>query len=300
MSHVTVLLDEAVAGLALSPTSVVVDVTLGSAGHARAICEQLGPRGHYIGIDADQTAVSNAQVVLQNVRPQTTVLHGNFAQLDQVLNEGGIQRGSVHAILADLGWRTEQFEAGGKGFSFRYDEPLQMTFGNPADYPFTASDIVNEWTVEQITTIIGAYGEERYARRIARAIVAARANGPIVTTRDLVAIIEGAVPVSYRHGRLHCATRTFQALRMTVNDELAALEALIEHALGYLRVGGRLAIITFHSLEDRVVKHRFRELALTGRATLLTKRPIVPQPSEIAHNPRARSAKLRIISITNI
>jgi 16S rRNA (cytosine1402-N4)-methyltransferase len=295
MSHRTVLLTEAVLGLQLQKNSVVVDATIGSAGHAREICRHLDSRGHYIGIDADAEAVAVGHAVLAGVRPKVTLLVGNFASLDDLLAKASVAKRSVSGIIADLGWRMEQFAGGGKGFSFRHDEPLLMTYGNPAIYPFTAHDIVNDWSEEQLATIIRSYGEERYASRIARAIVSARRLATITTTGALVAVIVDAVPTAYRHGRIHPATRTFQALRMTVNDELSTVESLIKHSLSYLAPCGRLAIITFHSLEDRLVKHRFRELMNEGQVTILTKRPITPTTAEVKENPRARSAKLRII-----
>jgi 16S rRNA (cytosine1402-N4)-methyltransferase len=295
MSHITVLLTEAVAALALARNSTVVDGTVGSAGHAVALCAQLGSTGHYIGIDADRVAIAAARERLARVAPKVTLTTGNFSNLENLLSSSHVEAGTVDAVLADLGWRMEQFTDGGKGFSFRVDEPLLMTYGDPSDYAFTAFDIVNDWTETQIATIIAGYGEERYARRIASGIVKARAIAPLHTTGALVHVIESAVPAVYRRGRVHCATRTFQALRMAVNDELTVVEDLISAAVRVLRPGGRLAIITFHSIEDRLVKHRFRELAEQG-ATIITKRPIVPSSEELAHNPRARSAKLRVIS----
>jgi 16S rRNA (cytosine1402-N4)-methyltransferase len=295
MSHVTVLLEEAVDALALSQDSTVVDATVGSAGHAQRICTKLGVLGHYFGIDADSTAIANAKNVLAGVAPTTTLVVGNFSKLENLVRSSQIMVGTVDAVLADLGWRMEQFTDGGRGFSFRVDEPLLMTYGDPSDYPFTAHDIINEWTEAQIATIIAGYGEERYAKRIAGAVVKARALAPLLTTSELVSVIEAAVPAVYRRGRVHPATRTFQALRMAVNDELTVVEELIDAAVRVLRPGGRLAIITFHSIEDRLVKHRFRALAEHG-ATIITKRPITPSPEEVAMNPRSRSAKLRVIS----
>jgi len=294
MSHITVLLEEAVDALALSSGSTVVDVTVGSAGHAAAICGRLGGEGQYLGIDADASAIANARRRLAGVTPRVTLVTGNFSNLENILSSSHIEHGAVDAVLADLGWRMEQFVEGGKGFSFRVDEPLLMTYGNPSEYPFTAHDIVNDWTETQIATVIAGYGEERYASRIARGIVVTRDLAPILTTYDLVRVIEGSVPAAYRRGRVHAATRTFQALRMAVNDELTVTEQLIDTAVRVLRPGGRLAIITFHSIEDRLVKHRFRALVEAG-ATLATKRPIVPSAQELAHNPRARSAKLRVL-----
>jgi 16S rRNA (cytosine1402-N4)-methyltransferase len=294
MQHITVLLDEAVEALALTPDSIVIDATLGSAGHAKAICAQLGKRGVYVGIDADPSAIALATPVLDKVKPKVVLAVGNFKDVTEIASQQGIDH--ADGILADLGWRMEQFTDGKKGFSFQVDEPLLMTFGDPEHYPFTAHDVVNSWTEEQIATVIYGYGEERYSRQIAKAIVTTRKNGDITSTTQLVDIIRGAVPAAYRRGRINPATKTFQALRMVVNDELTVLEEFLKAALALLVPGGRLAIITFHSIEDRVVKHTFRSMAAEGLALLTIKRPMVPTATEIKNNPRARSAKLRIIT----
>lgn len=295
MVHQTVLQKEAVDALAITPAAVVVDATVGSGGHASAICSNLGKRGHFIGIDVDETALNTTRERLGRVACQVSLLKGNFKDMATLVPQTGVT--NADAILADLGWRMEQFSDGGRGLSFRAtSEPLLMTLGDPQDYPYTALDIVNSWDLTQIQTIIAAYGEERYAHRIAKGIVERRATAPFATVGDLVQCIEAVVPAVYRHGRIHPATRTFQALRMTVNDELTVLEDFITAATAFLRPAGRLAIITFHSLEDRLVKHRFRELAATDEFTLITTRPVMPSSEELVHNPRARSAKLRIIS----
>ena len=295
--HITVLLREAVDALALTQDAVVVDATLGAAGHSRRIVEVLGPKGTLIALDADVHAVDAARWMLRDAKSKVQLYVRNFRELSQVLTEIAPPR--VDAILADLGWRQEQFGGsadvgGGKGFSFRTDEPLQMTYGNPEMYPFTAYDIANLWEADSIAAILRGYGEERYASKIADRIVAARAEGPIATTKQLVNIIEHAVPASYRYGKIHPATRTFQAMRIAVNDELGALEQFITDGIASLAPRGRLAIITFHSLEDRIVKHRFRAYANDSVGTVITKRPILASEEEVAENPRARSAKLRV------
>ena len=291
-SHKTVLTDEAIDALAINDSSVVVDATLGSSGHAKRIIETLGSRGVFVGIDADLTAITNATEVL---RGSVCILHlhnGNFRTVDSILEQLHIEH--ADAILADLGWRMEQFSGNGRGFSFQVDEPLLMTFGDPKDYVFTAYDIVNEWDEENIINILRGYGEERFAGRIARHIVEARAEKPIKTTFELVAVIESAVPAFYKRARIHCATRTFQALRITVNDEFVALEDFIKKSVALLTPHGRLVIITFHSIEDRIVKHLFKNLAHDHIGIVHTKKPIVASPEELQENPRARSAKLRI------
>ncbi|QQR65107.1 16S rRNA (cytosine(1402)-N(4))-methyltransferase RsmH [Candidatus Kaiserbacteria bacterium] len=291
-SHKTVLTDEAVDALAINDSSVVVDATLGSSGHAKRIIETLGSRGVFVGIDADVTAITKGTEVLRGSACTLHLCNGNFRTIDSILEQLHIEH--ADAILADLGWRMEQFSGNGKGFSFQVDEPLLMTFGDPKDYVFTARDIVNEWDEENLINILRGYGEERFAGRIARHIVEARAEKPIETTFELVAIIESAVPAFYKRARIHCATRTFQALRITVNDEFLALEDFIKKSVALLSPHGRLAVITFHSIEDRIVKHLFKNLAHDHIGIVHTKKPIIASPEELQENPRARSAKLRI------
>ena len=288
MPHETVLLHEAVNALAIEPEDIVVDTTFGAGGHAKAIIDLLGKKGHYIGIDTDQTALRHDLNELENV----TLVHGNFRELNKLISSLDIEK--VDSILADLGWRMEQFSGNGRGFSFRHDEPLLMTLGDSADYDFTAKDIVNGWDDHVLADIIYGYGEERFARRIAKKIVETRDETPIETSKQLSDLIVGAYPAAARHGRTHVATKTFQALRIAVNDELSAIEQLIEQAIELLDVKGRLAIITFHSIEDRVVKHAFRAAAAAERGTVVTKKPITASSEELEINPRARSAKLRI------
>lgn len=297
MKHITVLQKEAVTALQLKPDSVVVDATFGAGGHAKLICGQLSKEGTYIGIDADKSALVSSNLVEQKNGPTIHLVHNNFANLTDVLSSLNIK--NVDGILADLGWRTDQFTDGGKGFSFSADEPLLMTYGDPEHYPFTAYDIVNDWDEENIADVIYGYAEERYSRRIAKAIIAARKQGEIKTASQLAAIVESAVPSFYKKARIHPATKTFQALRIAVNDELGKLEQFISAALNSLRPNGVLAIITFHSLEDRVVKLRFKEYAKLDHFEILTKKPIVASLEELSINPRARSAKLRVIRKTD-
>jgi 16S rRNA (cytosine1402-N4)-methyltransferase len=291
--HITVLKKEAVEGLDITPEATIVDATLGSGGHAKAILEHLGEKGTLIAIDADASAIESFDA---KKRATVHLVHRNFRDIDVVLRELNIE--NADGILADLGWRMEQFAGGGKGFSFLVDEPLHMTFGNPEAYPFTARDIVNEWKEEDIKNVLKGYGEERFAGRIARHIVEARAMSPIETSGELAEVVWQAVPGFYRIGRIHPATRTFQALRIAVNDELDALEVFIRKSTDALKAEGRLAIISFHSIEDRIVKRTFRELQSEGRGTVLTKKPIMAGDEELRLNPRARSAKLRIFEKT--
>ncbi len=291
MQHTTVLLHEAVDGLELSPSDTVVDATFGSGGHAKEIVEKLDKDGCYIGIDADESALDPKK--LGRVSPQIHLIHNNFSQVTNILSSLHINE--VDAILADLGWRMEQFADGEKGFSFMHDGPLHMTYGKPEDYPFTAEDIVNDWEEHVIADVLYGYAEERFARRIAKAIIEARKTERITTTFKLVEIVEWALPKEAKRGRTNPATKTFQALRIAVNEELSVLESFIKDAFMVLKPGGRLAIISFHSIEDRVVKHSFRELKDAKLATLVTKKPIVANKEELNQNPRARSAKLRIL-----
>lgn len=291
MTHTTVLLQTAVEALKLEPDSVVVDCTLGAAGHAQEILRHLGTEGVFVGFDADPVAIEAAK---QKLTGQATkhFVTGNFNSIALELASRNLQ---PTAILADLGWRSDQFETGGKGFSFGSEEPLLMTYGDPKAYPFTAHDIANVWEEESIADIIYGYGEERHSRRIARAIIAARQQSEIKTAKQLAEIVTKALPLGVRHGRIHPATKTFQAFRIAVNNELGVLETLLNDGFSILAPGGRMAVITFHSLEDRIVKHYFKKLARDQKATLITKKPITADKDELTANPRARSAKLRII-----
>lgn len=296
MTHTPVLLHESIDALNLKESSVVVDATLGSGGHSTAILEALDQhKGAHtlIGIDVDPTALASLEGSLSGVRTEVLLFEANFKDIQDVLKKTGVSH--ADAILADLGWRIEQFAEGGRGFSFQYDEPLLMTYGDPDTYPFTARDLLNTWDEEDIANVLFGYGEERYARRIARAIVEARREKSLETTGQLVDLINSAVPSGYRRGRTHPATKSFQALRIAVNDELTVLSTFIDAALESLASGGRLAIITFHSIEDRVVKESFRALEQEGVAVRIGKKPHKPTERELSVNPRARSAKLRIL-----
>ena len=298
--HTPVLLRETVEGLALAPDATVIDATLGSGGHFSAILVKLGLHGTVLGVDADPIAVARvAQEIAQKDTQYARVLFatGNFRNISEIAKTQGLAK--ADAIVADLGWRSEQFGSsrelgGGKGFSFSADEPLRMTFGDPATYPFTAADIVHSWREEDIAAVLKGYGEERFARRIAHAIVARRETKPIETSAELAGVVEQAIPSKYRRGRIHPATKTFQALRIAVNDELDALREFITASCALLSPGGRLAIITFHSLEDRLVKQALRALEEAGSMRRVTKKPITPTAEETKTHPRARSAKLRI------
>lgn len=287
--HTTVLLKEAVDALGVSKGATIVDATLGSGGHAAEIRSRLGSEGMLIALDADKSAIEAAEALRA---PNVVLLHANFRDIDNALREISVE--TVDGILADLGWRMEQMSGGGKGFSFRQDEPLIMTYGDPVAYPFTARDIVNEWSEESIKNVLKGYGEERFSGRIARAIVERREESPIETSAELAEIVSQAVPAFHRHKKTHPATQTFQGLRIAVNDELAVLEEFIQKAVTLLRPGGHLAIITFHSIEDRIVKHTFRQLASEDIGMVITKKPIKATEAEKESNPRSRSAQLRV------
>ena len=296
MQHVTVLKQKAIEMLNLSSGSVVVDCTLGSGGHAKEILSQLSAEGTYIGIDADPTAIAAISEELSSYEATVHLVNDNFRNLKKVLETLSIS--SVDAVLADLGWRMEQFDGSAglpRGFSFNVEEPLEMTFGNPSDYPFTAADIVNDWEEEDIANVIYGYGQDRFARRIARAIVKERAVEPIKTSTQLGEIVRAAAPAAVRRGRTHPATKTFQALRIAVNDEFDTLNDLLLDGFTSLNSGGRMVIISFHSLEDRMVKETFKTYTRDQIGTLVHKKPLVPEQEELQANPRSRSAKLRTI-----
>ena len=289
--HESVLLNECLETLAIKPGDVVVDATIGGAGHFRAMLERLDETGTLIGIDADEDAIERAAKVERGAHaPKVHLAHDNFRNLDAVLEHEGIEH--IDKALFDLGWSSFHLSSG-RGFSFRADEPLYMTYGNPEEGK-TAADLVNSATEEELADIIFTYGEERFARGIARSIVAARRVSPILTTTELAEAVTNGVPGWYQHRRLHPATKTFQALRIAVNDELGALRAGLTSALARLTPGGRVAVITFHSIEDRIVKGIFREEAYQGTGKLVNKKPLVPSDAEAVRNPRSRSAKLRV------
>ena len=300
-SHEPVLMKEVMDALALSPGDAVVDATLGGAGHFRALLASLGEGGVIVGIDADPEALARAREAYgQDRRPERPVAHlvnDNFRNLARVLERLGVAQ--VDAILFDLGWSGYQLTAL-RGFSFSHlDEPLLMTYGLPAQTGEgeragqTAAEILNSATEDALAEILLDYGEERFARAIAREVVHARQSERILTVGQLVSVVAEATPVWYQKRRTHPATKTFQALRIAVNDELGALQEGLAAALASLVPGGRLAVITFHSIEDRVVKQALRKAEVEGVGAVL-KRPIVASRAEVAKNRRARSAKLRV------
>lgn len=296
MIHTTVLLKESIDGLDLKNGDVYVDGTLGSGGHAEYALKTANEKGIkiiVIGLDRDQGALNRSKARLGD-KPNISYVLANYKDIDLTLDELGIP--FADKIMLDLGLSSDQFETSGRGFSFRKDEPLLMTFAeNSEENTSTAREIINEWAEDDLANVIFQYGEEHYAKRIAHEIVKRREEMLFVTTYDLVDAIMHATPAGYHHMKIHPATRTFQALRMAVNDELGALTEGLERGFNRLSPKGRMSVISFHSIEDRVVKRFMQEKEKQGKANLITKKPIDPTEEEIAQNPRSRSAKLRIL-----
>ncbi|MBN1553328.1 MAG: 16S rRNA (cytosine(1402)-N(4))-methyltransferase RsmH [Phycisphaerae bacterium] len=295
--HEPVLLHEITAMLIPTDRSPkrILDCTLGLGGHARALLELAGTDARLLGMDADESNVILARRNLASLGGRVRLFHANFADADEVLREAGWDK--VDAILADLGFASNQMDEPRRGLSFQQDGPLDMRLNRNS--PRTAADIVNQAGEKELADLIYQFGEERYSRRIARAIVQARKLGRLERTAELADLVRRAYPAPARRTRhgVHPATRTFQALRIAVNDELHSLETLLNLLPEMLAVGGRAAIISFHSLEDRRVKQCFAALVESERATVLTKKPITASEAEIAANPRSRSAKLRGIEM---
>jgi len=286
--HVPVLTADVLSHLRPERGGLFVDCTVGLGGHSRALLESGATR--LIGLDRDQDALSAARITLAPWADRVDLVHADYRALDHVLDARGVSQ--VDGALADLGVSSMQFDAPGRGFSFQRDEPLDMRMDRSAGD--TAAQLIARADERELADTIYAYGEERFSRRIARAIIRAREEAPVDTTLKLATIVRRAIP-SRGYQRIDPATRTFQALRIWVNRELEGLDRFLETAARRLRVGARLVVLTFHSLEDRIVKHTFRAHERAGDAMLkvLTKKPVVPTDEEIRLNPRARSAKLR-------
>jgi 16S rRNA (cytosine1402-N4)-methyltransferase len=285
------MLKEALSLLNLRDGDIVVDATAGSGGHSEAMLK--AAKITLLSIDADKEAAARTEARLKKLEGKAAhaqVVVGNFGSLGHILSTH--HTAHIDKALFDLGWNMEQLSAG-RGLSFMHDEPLDMRYGDIAASGFTAEEILNSWEEKTIADVLFGYGEERYARRIARAVVERREITPIKTTLELVEIIKDSVPALYRHGKIHPATRSFQALRIAVNDELGVLERGIKDAWKHLNPQGRIAVITFHSIEDRVVKRLFLELAKEGAGTILTKKPLTASAEEVSSNRPSRSAKLR-------
>ena len=303
--HVSVLLNECIEGLNIKDNGIYVDGTLGGGGHSSEILKKLSDKGLLIGIDQDRDALKAASARLQNYK-NVKYVHNNFYNVDSILNELGIEK--IDGMLMDLGVSSYQLDTGDRGFSYMQDAPLDMRMNR--DNSLSAYEVVNNYDEEELYRIIRDYGEEKFAKRIARFIVEKREEKNIETTLELVEIIKAAIPAKARREGPHPAKRTFQAIRIEVNSELSILNKAIEDGVNRLNKGGRMAIITFHSLEDRIVKLKFRELenpctcpkefpmCMCGKkptVKVISRKGIVPTKEEVEENPRSRSAKLRVI-----
>jgi 16S rRNA (cytosine1402-N4)-methyltransferase len=310
--HITVLKEEATDALNIRQDGVYVDCTLGGAGHSSVIASRLGPQGRLIAFDQDDWALDNAKDRLSGYDGKVTLVKSNFRELQARLSDLEVQMSNgvpqVDGILFDLGVSSPQFDEGERGFSYNYDAPLDMRMDQ--DGPLTARDIVNEWPESEIARILYQYGEEKFSRRIAKIMVERRRDKPIETTGELVEIIKEGIPAAARRTGGHPAKRSFQALRIAVNDELAALEDTLHQAVRCLAPGGRISVITFHSLEDRICKQIFASYLEKctcppdfpmcvcggkGVLKLVNRKPVTASEEELAQNPRSRSAKLRAV-----
>lgn len=305
MKHVSVLLDECIKYLNIRPDGVYVDGTLGLGGHSEAILERLTDGGTLIGIDRDDHALEDAGKRLARFGNQAVLVKGNFGDVASILSKLGIPK--VDGMMFDLGVSSPQLDDPARGFSYMKDAPLDMRMDERA--PLTAADVLNTWSESEIRSILWRYGEERYSGRIAAAIVARREEKPFETTFELVNVIRGAMPAAALREKQHPAKRSFQGIRIAVNDELGSLERMLEEAPDRLEKGGRLLVISFHSLEDRLVKEHIRQreagctcpkefpVCTCGFVQTLksvTRKPVAPTKEEMERNPRARSARLRI------
>lgn len=303
--HKSVLLQECIDALNIRPDGIYLDGTLGGAGHSSQIARRLTEGGRLIGVDRDRTALAAAKERLAPYADRVTLVHSNFAEIDAILDSLGIP--AVDGMLFDLGVSSPQLDDASRGFSYMADAPLDMRMDK--DDALTAGEVVNTWPQGELRRILYDYGEERYAPQIAAAICRAREKAPVETTLELVDIIRSAMPAQALREKQHPAKRSFQAIRIAVNDELGAVSRMMQAAVGRLNPGGRLAVITFHSLEDRIVKSEMQQAArgctcppefpvcVCGKkplVKLVTRKPIVSGPAELEENPRARSAKLRV------
>jgi len=292
MVHVPVLVEEVLYYLDPRPNDNFIDCTVGEGGHTIAILEKNAPNGKVLAIDADPEQIKNYKLTKRNLDNRVILVNDNFKNLKKIVeNFCPDWQGKIRGILFDLGMSSWHLEKSKRGFSFRYNEDLDMCYGKTATV--SAKEIINQWPSQEIERIIKEYGEERYAWRIADKIAKQRKQKPILTTFDLIEVIREAVPKNYERGRIHPATRTFQALRIVVNQELENLKVALPQALEILSPGGRIVVISFHSLEDRIVKNFFKEKAKEGKIKILTKKPVIPSQEEIEKNKKSHSAKLR-------
>jgi len=295
-NHIPVMLEEIMEFLNPKQDDVVVDGTLGLGGHAEAILKRIGPRGRLIGIDRDERSLRMAKERLRPYVEQTHFVQGDFRDLDRILSALGITK--VNGVILDLGVSSVQLDDPQRGFSFQTEGPLDMRMDQ--SNPVSAFELVNSLPEKELAVILRDYGEERWHNRIARTIVRQRAMHPIETTGDLREVVLKAVPSRKGKGeRIHPATRTFQAIRIAVNRELENISIVLKKCIDLLAPGGRIAVIAFHSLEDRIVKQQFRDWAKDGKVKLIFKKPLRPSEKECQENPRARSARLRVAQRTD-
>lgn len=288
--HIPVMLDEILDYLNLSPGKIIVDATVGTAGHSLEILERIQPQGRLIGIDRDQESLSVASERLRNFGDACELIYGNFLDIDNILKKMNIKK--IDGLLFDLGVSSFQLEDPQRGFSFQYEGPLDMRLDRTSF--ISAYDLVNNLNQGEISALLWAFGQERWHNRIARFLVQERERQPITTTLQLSNIIIRAIPYRYRHYRIHPATRTFQAVRIAVNRELETLETSIAKAIEFLNRSARICVISFHSLEDRIVKLSFRKFSSEGKIKIITPKPLTPTLAEVKNNPSSRSAKLRV------
>ncbi|MDD4980398.1 MAG: 16S rRNA (cytosine(1402)-N(4))-methyltransferase RsmH [Candidatus Omnitrophica bacterium] len=288
--HTPVMLREVIDYLRLGPGKVIVDATIGTGGHSKAILEHIMPGGKLIGIDRDEESLAVARQRLSDYPGACEFVYGNFIAIDNILKGLNISR--IDGILFDLGISSYQLDDFERGFSFQGDGPLDMRLDRNSY--ISASDLINNLNEEEISAMLWTFGQERWHNRIARFLVQERARHAITTTRQLSDIVVRAIPPKYRHYRIHPATRTFQAIRIAVNRELETVTAAIDKAVEFLDKSGRICIISFHSLEDRIAKFSFRKFAAEGMIKIITPKPLTPQGEEIKDNPSSRSSKLRV------
>lgn len=288
--HQSVLLDKAVGFLNLSKGAVVVDATVGGGGHSREILRKILPGGRLIGIDADEQALAIARDRLKDFDGSFTLVNDNFRNIDRILKIQNIS--NVDAVLLDVGISSYQLDDASRGLSIRSNTSLDMRMDKSSQ--ITAYDVVNKYKEDKLSEIIEKFGQERFHNRIARFIKDARQRKRIETAEELAEIVKRAVGYKYRNLKIHPATRTFQAIRIFVNDELGALEEALKSAIFWLKTGGRIVVISFHSLEDRIVKNMFKGYSKLGVLKIITKKPLIPERDEVINNPRSRSAKLRV------
>lgn len=288
--HIPVMSKEVIEHLDLSPGKVIVDATVGTGGHSGGILERISPGGRLIGIDRDQESLAVAQERLKAYGQACEFVHDNFMNIDAILGKLNVEK--ADGMLFDLGVSSFQLDDPQRGFSFQNEGPLDMRLDR-VSY-ISAYDLVNNLNEEEISALLRNFGQERWHNRIARLMVRERQKHPIATTHQLSDLVVKAVPYRYRHYRIHPATRTFQAIRIAVNRELEALETGINKAIELLNKGGRICVISFHSLEDRIVKLSFRRASAEGRIEIITPKPLTPSQAEIKDNPSSRSGKLRV------